>query len=57
MSVVRGLFCSSYTVCSMLRSLTICGWGEKRCDDGSVFGVNQTIYLRLPGPVPGQGVA
>jgi len=28
-----------------------------RCDDGSVFGVKQTIYLRLPGPVPGQGVA
>ena len=31
--------------------------GETRCDDGSVFGVKQTIYLRLPGPVPGQGVA
>src|SRR5882762_7750296 len=26
-----------------------------RCDDGDVFGVKQTIYLRLPGPVPGQG--
>jgi len=26
-----------------------------RCDDGSVFGVKQTIYLRLPGPVPVKG--
>jgi hypothetical protein len=29
-----------------------------RCgNDNKLFGVNQTKYLRLPGPVPGQGVA
>ena len=27
-----------------------------RCDDDSVFGIKQTIYRRLPAPVPGQGV-
>jgi hypothetical protein len=31
--------------------------GDIHCGDNKLFGVKQTKYLRLPGPVPGQGVA